>query len=260
MIEQLKTRGAPFVVSCALHAGLVAGLVLTHHWVSSAVALHPPVLPVQLVTLEAPAPPPPPAAPIPPRAPVTPPRLLAPRKPKETPVARPEERPVLAPPAPLASAPTPTPAPAAPAPEPTTVARDAPAEPAPPATSIVSSIGGPSSSSSDAPARSAPPGPRTAAVAPEGITQYARPQGGYQVRPSYPSAPRRLGVQGTTLLRVHVLADGRIGDVLVEKSAGHPDLDDAAADAVKRWRFEPARRGTEAVAMWVLLPVEFKLH
>ena len=94
LIEQLKTRGAPFVVSCALHAGLVAGLVLTHHWVSSAVALHPPVLPVQLVTLEAPAPPPPPAAPIPPRAPVTPPRLLAPRRPKETPVARPEERPV----------------------------------------------------------------------------------------------------------------------------------------------------------------------
>jgi protein TonB len=71
--------------------------------------------------------------------------------------------------------------------------------------------------------------------------------------------PRRLGIQGTTLLRVHVLADGRIGDVLVERSAGHSDLDRAAMDAVRRWRFEPARRGDDAVAMWVLLPVEFRL-
>jgi len=48
--------------------------------------------------------------------------------------------------------------------------------------------------------------------------------------------------------------------VLVEKSAGHVELDEAAADAVRRWRFEPARRGPEAVAMWVLLPVEFRLR
>ena len=61
------------------------------------------------------------------------------------------------------------------------------------------------------------------------------------------------------MLRVHVLADGRIGDVLVEHSAGHPDLDQAAMEAVRRWRFEPARRGADAVAMWVLLPVEFRL-
>jgi protein TonB len=270
LIEQLKTRGAPFAVSCALHVSLVAGLVLTHHWVSSAVALHPPVLPVQLVTLEAPAPVPAPEAPAPSAASLKPPRLLAPPKPSpkpnETPVVRAEERPLLTSPAPIAPAPP-------------TLAREAPAEPvaAPPATTILSSPLSPSGelsspSRSSSPGDAAPPsrhdvpaappaaGLRTAAVAPDGITQYARPQGGYQVRPSYPAAPRRLGVQGTTLLRVHVLADGRIGDVLVEKSAGHPDLDDAATDAVKRWRFDPARRGREAVAMWVLLPVEFKLR
>jgi protein TonB len=268
LIEELKHRSAPFVVSCALHVSLVAGLILTQHWVSSAIALHAPVLPVQLVTLEAPAPIAPPEAPAPPAAPLKPPRLLAPPKalprPKDPPAARLEERPVLPPPTPIASAPTPAPAPAAPAAPPQSVALDGPAEPVagPPATTILSSSPGDPAARSrtDAPAAPAPAGARTAAVAPEGITQYARPQGGYQVRPSYPAAPRRLGVQGTTLLRVHVLADGRIGDVLVEKSAGHPDLDDAATDAVKRWRFDPARRGREAVAMWVLLPVEFKLR
>jgi hypothetical protein len=45
-------------------------------------------------------------------------------------------------------------------------------------------------------------GTRIAAVAVESVTQLARPQGGYQVRPSYPATPRRLGIQGTTLLRV----------------------------------------------------------
>jgi protein TonB len=244
---------------------LVAALIFTQHWVSSAIALHPPVVPVQLVTLEAPAPAPPPEAPAP--IPLKPPRLLSPPKPSakpKEPAASWDERAVLPPPAPIASAPTPAPAPAAPAP-----ARDAPAESvaALPAAGILSSPGGSSSSGEapavsrdDAPATSSTAGARTAAVAPERITQHARPQGGYQARPSYPAAPRRLGVQGTTLLRVHVLADGRIGDVLVEKSAGHPDLDDAAATAVKRWRFDPARRGSESVAMWVLLPVEFKLR
>ena len=61
------------------------------------------------------------------------------------------------------------------------------------------------------------------------------------------------------MLKVHVLLDGRVGDVVVQQSAGHPDLDQAAIDAVRRWRFEPARRGNDPVAMWVLLPVQFQI-
>jgi protein TonB len=93
-----------------------------------------------------------------------------------------------------------------------------------------------------------------------GITHVAHPTGGYQVRPGYPSSAKRLGIQGTTMLRVYVLEDGRVGDVVVDASAGHADMDQAAADAVRRWRFDPARRGTEKVAMWVRIPFEFKLR
>lgn len=92
-----------------------------------------------------------------------------------------------------------------------------------------------------------------------GITEWAHLQGGYQVHPSYPASARRLGIQGTVRLRVHVLADGRVGEIIVENSAGHSDLDEAATDAVRQWHFEPARRGAEPVATWVLLPVQFQL-
>ena len=106
----------------------------------------------------------------------------------------------------------------------------------------------------------APPGPIVTARVPEGVSQLARPRGGYQVKPSYPASARRLGAEGTTLLRVYVAADGRVTDVQVDQSAGHPDLDQAAAEAVRRWSFEPARRGTEAVGTWVRLPVQFVLR
>jgi protein TonB len=94
----------------------------------------------------------------------------------------------------------------------------------------------------------------------EALSGLARPLGGYQVKPRYPESARRAGAQGVTTLRVRVLENGRVGEVIVEQSAGFRDLDFAAAEAVKKWRFEPARRGKEAVAVWVLLPVKFELR
>jgi protein TonB len=88
----------------------------------------------------------------------------------------------------------------------------------------------------------------------------ARPLGGYQVKPRYPESARRQGVEGTTLLKIYVSDTGLVEDVLVEGSAGHQDLDLAAMDAVKKWRFEPAKRGNQLIAVWVMLPVRFALR
>ena len=238
-------RAMPIGLSCLLHVGLVTGLILGQQWVTRVVAFQPPVLPVQLVTLEVAEPPREPAPPAPPRRDrTTPIRRPEPPRPREAAAARVEE------PAPQPITPAPVSPPAEVGPGPAAVTATLPAinEPAP-------------APGQPAPAPSGPAlvASKPSTTTPDGVTRTARPQGGYQVRPTYPAAPRRLGIQGTTMLRVHVLADGRIGDVLVERSAGHPDLDQAATDAVRRWRFEPARRGDDAVAMWVLLPVEFRL-
>jgi protein TonB len=94
----------------------------------------------------------------------------------------------------------------------------------------------------------------------EALSGLARPLGGYQVKPRYPESARRAGAQGVTTLRVRVLENGRVGEVIVEQSAGFRDLDFAAAEAVKKWRFEPARRDKDPVSVWVLLPVKFELN
>ena len=78
--------------------------------------------------------------------------------------------------------------------------------------------------------------------------------------PPYPLAARRSGQQGTTTVRVLVTPDGLPARVDLEKSSGSTHLDHAAVEAVKGWRFTPARRGTEAVEGWVLVPIVFRLE
>ncbi|MEX2223646.1 MAG: energy transducer TonB [Candidatus Rokuibacteriota bacterium] len=93
-----------------------------------------------------------------------------------------------------------------------------------------------------------------------GVTSFARPLGGYQTTPHYPEAARREGAEGVVTLRFEVLTSGKVGTVQVQRSAGRPDLDRAAMEAIRTWRFEPARRGKETVAVWVILPVRFELN
>ncbi len=78
--------------------------------------------------------------------------------------------------------------------------------------------------------------------------------------PRYPDAARRSGEQGTVTLRVRVTRDGVASEVAVAKSSGSPHLDATALEAVKAWRFTPARRGGEAIESWMLVPIVFRLE
>lgn len=78
--------------------------------------------------------------------------------------------------------------------------------------------------------------------------------------PKYPTLARRRGWEGTVQLLVLVLEDGRVGDISVAKSSGHPLLDDAALEAVARYQFVPGQQGAKTVSMEVQVPVHFRLQ
>ncbi len=78
--------------------------------------------------------------------------------------------------------------------------------------------------------------------------------------PAYPPRSVMLGQQGQVIVRAAIDQKGNPEEVVVWTSSGFPLLDKAAIDAVKRWRFMPARRGASTVAAWVQVPVNFKLR
>jgi len=79
-------------------------------------------------------------------------------------------------------------------------------------------------------------------------------------QPRYPMSARRRGEQGTVVLKVLVTAEGQAGSVSVQSSSGSQALDQAALEAVKNWKFVPARQGTQPVEGWHLVPIVFKLE
>jgi len=55
-------------------------------------------------------------------------------------------------------------------------------------------------------------------------------------------------------------ADGVPTSVEVAQRSGSRDLDRAAVNAVRQWRFQPAQRDGQAVAGAVTVPIDFKMR
>jgi protein TonB len=97
----------------------------------------------------------------------------------------------------------------------------------------------------------APPGPAE-------DTQY-HPGGMTGLKRRYPHAALERGWEGTVTLKVHIQADGDIGEVLVVSSSGHDVLDEAAVDLIKEAHATPARRGDKSIDSWVIVPYRFTI-
>ena len=78
--------------------------------------------------------------------------------------------------------------------------------------------------------------------------------------PKYPPEENRRGVEGTCVLIVSIDASGGVLDVQVERSSGNRNLDRAAVQAARRWRFNAEVRDGRKVASRVRVPVDFKLQ
>lgn len=209
-----------------------AGVVLLHVlglvWAAQQLSVSDPVITppsvVGVLVAPEPEPAPPPPKPVPP-----------PPKPQPKPVAKPEPKPVAKP----TPKPTPRPEPVREiVPEP--VQQAAPTVPSPPAPTVQA-----------APAPEAPvpiTPPRTDAA------HLNNPA------PPYPPLSRRLGEQGRVMLDVFILPDGSVGEIKLNRSSGFPRLDNAALQAVKTWKYVPARRGDKPIPFWYVQPVSFVLN
>lgn len=80
-----------------------------------------------------------------------------------------------------------------------------------------------------------------------------------EVKPDYTEEARRRGIEGDVVLEIVVRADGGVTGVKVLQGLG-AGLDQRAADAVRQWRFAPARRHGQAVDVVVEVAVAFKLR
>jgi protein TonB len=220
------------LLSLALHASILPLIILDDG--TGRDQAPPGVVTVQLIpptSLEQPEPDPPPRPVIDP---------AAEPEPEPEPILEPELEPDLRPEPRVLPDPWRVPA----APAPVRIRRPAPPRPAPVARP---------------PARPAPV-PAAAPAAPAPTASLSPPQYRDCPPPPYPRLARRRGLEGTVLLTVLVAADGAVQEITVQRSSGHAVLDRQAVETVGSWRFHPARRGRQAVAHRVEVPVRFQLR
>ena len=78
------------------------------------------------------------------------------------------------------------------------------------------------------------------------------------VAPDYPDLARRTRVEDVVILETVIDESGNVTSVRVLR--GHPLLNQAALDAVQRWKFTPARLNDEAIPVVMTVTVQFKLQ
>ena len=168
------------------------------------------------------------------------------------------------PPAPRKAAPT-APSTAAPLTAPDRVAPEPPA-PAPPGPDLAVPGGDPNAGpfvpngagGGDA---LPPPPPPPAPPAPKQVYQVGGdirpPQKIREVAPRYPAIAQASRVEGIVILEALISEDGSVQNVRVLR--GKPLLDDAAADAVRQWRFTPTLLNGQPVPVVMTVTVSFSL-
>jgi protein TonB len=80
-----------------------------------------------------------------------------------------------------------------------------------------------------------------------------------EVKPDYSDDARRRGITGDVILEIVVRRDGLVGDVKVLQGLSG-GLNERAMQAVRQWRFAPARRQGTPVDVVVEVAVEFKIR
>jgi protein TonB len=107
-----------------------------------------------------------------------------------------------------------------------------------------------------APVAPAMPTPATPAARPT-VTDRAAPVPLSTPPPRYPAEALRRRIGGSVRVRATVAANGSVQRLDLTQASGNRDLDRAALEAVRRWRFQPAIRNGQPVAADVIVPLDF---
>lgn len=89
------------------------------------------------------------------------------------------------------------------------------------------------------------------------VTEFPREKD--RVTPDYPPELRAQGIEGTVLVEVDIDAAGKVVDARLKRPTGLA-FDEAALKAIRASSYYPAKRGSEAVAIRVTIPVKFRLR
>ncbi len=79
-------------------------------------------------------------------------------------------------------------------------------------------------------------------------------------QPRYPARARREGIEGQVTVRLRVSPAGRVSEVLIVSAEPEGVFEDVARETARRYRFEPAREGEQAVATTVEQRILFRLQ
>jgi protein TonB len=80
-----------------------------------------------------------------------------------------------------------------------------------------------------------------------------------EVKPRYPPVARTAQLEGDVDLKLTIAADGRIGEIVVERSANRL-FNQAAIEAVRQWQYLPGRRNGVPIESTTTTTVRFDLE
>jgi protein TonB len=79
------------------------------------------------------------------------------------------------------------------------------------------------------------------------------------INPVYPEIAQEAGIEGTVIVQAFINNKGIVEETIILKGVPNTGLDEAAAEAIRRTRFKPAKQRDRPVGVWISIPVHFTL-
>ena len=80
------------------------------------------------------------------------------------------------------------------------------------------------------------------------------------IKPVYPDIAQEAGIEGLVLVQCFIDEKGKVKETIVVKGIPNTGLNESAVDALRKTRFRPAKQRERPVAVWITIPINFKLQ